>query len=100
MDQQKEIIFYKGLLPILNAKETLFMSVMINYYLKLEVEVWFKITADEMYFNTGLSRAQQVKIKKSLYELRLLETERRGIPPQNWYWINTDTLKQYIPEVL
>lgn len=70
MNEKKEIIFYKALLPILNAKETLFMSVMINYYQKLDVDVWFKITADEMYLNTGLSRTQQVAIKNACTSLK------------------------------
>jgi len=98
MNKQKHIIFYKALLPILNAKETVFMSVMINEFLFANKD-WFLVTADQMSLNTGLSKTQQLAIKKRLYDLEILETQRRGIPPKNWYTINTDILKQYIPEV-
>lgn len=99
MNMKEIVIFYKGLLPILNAKETLFMSVMINEFLNAG-RGWFMITAFKIYHDTGLSKAQQLTIKKCLYELGFLKTERRGIPPKNWYTINTDKLKQYIPEVV
>lgn len=98
MNKEKNIIFYVALLPILNAKETLFMSVMINYYLN-NGRKWFIVTADQISKNTGLSRTQQLVIKKRLYNLEILETVRRGTPPKNWYAINTGKLKQYIPEV-
>lgn len=99
MNKQKHMIFFIGLLPFLNAKEALFMSFMINEFLYANKD-WFLVTADQMSLNTGLSKTQQAAIKKRLYELKILETERRGIPPKNWYTINTNKLKQYIPEVL
>lgn len=98
MNKHKHIIFFTGLLPTLNAKETLFMSFMIDEFLHANKD-WFLVTADQISLNTGLSRTQQLAIKKRLYDLKILKTERRGIPPKNWYTINTDTLKQYIPEV-
>lgn len=98
MNKQKHIIFFIGLLPILNAKEALFMSFMISEFLYANKD-WFLVTADQMSLNTGLSKTQQLAIKKRLYDLEILETERRGIPPKNWYRINADKLKQYIPEV-
>lgn len=99
MNKQKHIIFFIGLLPFLNAKEALFMSFMINEFLFANKD-WFLVTADQMFQNTGLSRTQQLPIKKRLYDLEMLETERRGSPPKNWYIINSDKLKRYIPEVV
>jgi hypothetical protein len=99
MNKQKHIIFFIGLLPFLNSKEALFMSFMINQFLFANKD-WFLVTADQISLNTGLSKTQQLAIKKRLYDLEILETERRGSPPKNWYTINADKLKQYIPEVL
>jgi hypothetical protein len=75
------------------------MSFMINQFLFANKD-WFLVTADQISLNTGLSKTQQLAIKKRLYDLEILETERRGSPPKNWYTINADKLKQYIPEVL
>jgi hypothetical protein len=99
MNKKKEIVFFTGLLPTLNAKEALFMSFMINEFLHANQE-WLLFTADQVSLNTGLSRTQQLAIKKRLYDLEILQTERRGLPPKNWYRININKVKQYIPEVL
>lgn len=103
MNKEEFFPFYTWLLPTLNAKEALFMSLFLNKYYELNKSLlmnkwsscknademfWFTITADEIHLQTGLSRTQQVAIKKRLYELGYLETERRGTPPKNWYKIN------------
>jgi hypothetical protein len=99
MYKQKHIIFFTDLLPTLNAKEALFMSYMIYEFLHANKE-WFLVTADQIFLNTGLSNAQQSAIKKRLYDLEILATERRGSPPKNWYNIDPDKLKQYTLEAL
>jgi len=99
MDKQKHIIFFTWLLPTLNAKEALFMSFMINQFLCANRD-WFLVTVDQIFKNTGLSQPQQVAIKKRLYELEILETERRGSPPKNWYTINLYKLSEFNLEVL
>jgi hypothetical protein len=99
MNKQRYIIlFFTSLLTFLKAKEALFMSFMLNQSIDDNRE-WFLITADQIYANTGLSRAQQSAIKKRLYDLEILETERRGSPPKNWYNINWCKLSQYVPDV-
>lgn len=97
MNKQKPIFFYRKLLTFLNTKEALFLSRMIDIYNNSDDE-WFMVTAFEIYHDTGLSKAQQLTIKKCLYKLEILKTERRGIPPKNWYTINTGKLKTYFPE--
>jgi hypothetical protein len=92
------ILFFTSLLTFLNAKEALFMSFMLNEFIDDNRE-WFLVTADQIHANTGLSRAQQSAIKKRLYDLEILETERRGSPPKNWYNINWCKLSQYVPDV-
>ena len=91
MNKQRHIIFYQFLLPTLNAKEALFMSFMINQFLHAERQ-WFLVTPDHIFRNTGLSKTQQLAIKKRLYDLELLYTERRGSPPKNWYTINLNII--------
>lgn len=98
MNKEEFFPFYTSLLDVdINAKTALFMSFMICKFLRANKD-WFLVTADEVCLNTGLTKAQQVPIKKQLFWLEILETERRGRPPRNWYKINMGKIHSYFPD--
>lgn len=59
-------------------------------------EDWVCCTRIEIYHETGLSDTQQRSIIKKLKKLKLIETERRGIPAKTWYKINYERLAEII----
>ena len=86
MNSNETTSFYRPLLSFLSSKEALFLSYFLNLH-RLDNDDWFLVTALEIQKATGLSKDQQLRIKKKLYELEVLKTKRRGIPAKNYYKI-------------
>lgn len=59
-----------------------------------DAEGWFYRKAERIERETGLSRQRQAAARKTLTDLKLIETEMRGSPPVMWFWVAMDELNQ------
>lgn len=57
---------------------------------------WFYYIKDEIELDTGLSDSQQRTALKSLIDLNIISTERRGCPSRVYYNIDTDVLESVL----
>ena len=60
-----------------------------------ESKEWFYYKQSYFEEKAGLSTQIQNRVSNKLCELGIIEKERRGIPPKNWYKINYAELQTY-----
>ena len=88
----KPIVFHRPFLRIMNTNCALFLSQCLHWQRHTKYDGWFTHTIEQFEFETGLSRKEQLSIKKTLSSKNILKIERRGNPSKNWYTINLEEL--------
>ena len=88
----KPIVFHRPFLRIMNTNSALFLSQCLHWQRHTKYDNWFTHTVEQFEFETGLSRKEQLSIKKTLSSKNILKIERRGNPSKNWYTINLQEL--------
>ena len=97
----RPIAIYKGLVDRLGCvKSALLLSQMI-YWTRKGVNVerddgWFFKTVEEMMFETGLSRKEQLTAKGKLKALGILDFKMAGVPAVPYYRLNLKGLTQFV----
>ena len=97
----RPIAIYKGLVDRLGCvKSALLLSQMI-YWTRKGVNVerddgWFFKTVEEMMFETGLSRKEQLTAKSKLKALGILDFKMAGVPAVPYYRLNLKGLTQFV----
>jgi hypothetical protein len=61
-----------------------------------ETEIWFALSSEHLIAQTGLSRTELQSAKRRLYELDILHTRKRGMPPVTELSINEPWLSELI----
>ena len=94
----KPIVFHRPFLRIMNTNCALFLSQCLHWQRHTKYDGWFTHTIEQFEFETGLSRKEQLSIKKTLSSKNILKIERRGNPSKNWYTINLEELYVQLSE--
>ena len=94
----KPIVFHRPFLRIMNTNCALFLSQCLHWQRHTKYDGWFTHTIEQFQFETGLSRKEQLSIKKTLSSKNILKIERRGNPSKNWYTINLEELYVQLSE--
>jgi hypothetical protein len=67
---------------------------------KLDREGFFFIERSEIESETLLSPHKQLRATKTLVDLGLLQTKRVGIPPKNYYKLDSDKVNEFVLSVV
>lgn len=97
----RPITIYKGLVDRLGCVKAALLLSQLIYWTRKGVNVerdegWFFKTVEEMMFETGLSRKEQLTAKRKLKSLDLLEFKMAGVPALPFYRLNLRGLTKFI----
>ena len=97
----RPITIYKGLVDRLGCVKSALLLSQLIYWTRKGVNVerdegWFFKTVEEMMFETGLSRKEQLTAKRKLKSLDLLEFKMAGVPALPFYRLNLRGLTQFV----
>lgn len=95
----KQIVFHRPFLRIMNTNCALFLSQCLHWQKHTKYDGWFAHTIEEFKFETGLSKKEQLSVKKTLQSKNILTIQRRGNPSKNWYTINLQEIYQQLKSV-
>ena len=97
----RPITIYKGLVDRLGCVKAALLLSQLIYWTRKGINVerdegWFFKTVEEMMFETGLSRKEQLTAKRKLRALDLLEFKMAGVPALPFYRLNLRGLTQFV----
>lgn len=94
----------KNAVKVFGAEMAIFFSMLFEHrnHLseigKLGEDDFFYILQDEIFDKTGISHDKQRKFLSILGDLKIIETERRGLPAKNFYRVNTTKMIEHVDE--
>lgn len=97
-------IMYVNKYNKLTGKNNVKIALFISYLLTLEnytadEDKWFSKTAEEIANETGLSRKEQVSVRKKLCKLNIINEKISGLPGKLHFKLNHKSLQEALNNV-